>query len=241
MNENDFNLIIDSSNIPEVAKFIATSSSNAYITFTNTYNINNSGIIGYENDEMYLGIKNDNIITKLLSLDSSNIISHRDLIPKNNNLNLGNSQFSYSNIYCSNIYANNIILNNNLSVNLRFSTLYQLNNVIYSIEFIGNNNYFTVPYSGIYSINFSLYSNNNNNSTIWINKSNNFIDYNNRYATQDCTGNNNTISITMLLNKNETIYFCINKNTSSGTSVTINPDANGITTANIILINKSNN
>lgn len=241
---DDLNLIIDSSNISEVATFTASYSDNAYISITPYYNANNSGIIGVNSNQIYLGLKNNGGFKKLLEINNNNLISYNDIIPSNNNLNLGDYNNYYNNICSSNIYANSITLNNILNINLKLNQSISLtNNDYYYINFqpeiatntwkIDNysNYYFEVPINGLYAINYFLST--DNNTTFWINKSDFIRNNNNHYGTQNCINNNST-SIILLLNKNEKIYFCISINNSNLTNINTN------TKASIILLYSTN-
>lgn len=248
----DLNLIIDSSNISEVAKFTASYSDNAYISIAPYYNANNSGIIGVNSNQIYLGLKNNGGFQKLLEINNNNLISYNDIIPSNNNLNLGDYNNYYSNICSSNIYANNITLNNILNINLKLNQSFSFTRNDYNIGFCVNfqpeittntwkvdnysNYYFEVPINGLYAINYFL-SSDNNNTTIWINKSDFIGDNNNHYASQSCIKNNNT-SIILLLNKNDKIYFYISIDNSISSSTNVN--INTSTKASIILLYSTN-
>lgn len=263
MEIEDYNLIIDSSDISEVAKFTALKKTNAYISIIPNNNPTNCARIGVESNNMYFGLVTNNNFNKLLELNNSNLISHSHLVPSSNVLNLGSSDYSYSNIYCKNIYTNDLILKNIFNIKLEINSqinisekTFNYNNSPKKIPFIPiistssiisqywNNNYFTVPFSGIYSINYSLYSDNNNNniSTMFINKNNTYQNISdNNYGFQTINNNKtiNNTSITLLLNKNDTIYFCIVVNTNNG-NIIINPDSIYKSTASITLINMTN-
>jgi hypothetical protein len=272
MEIEDYNLVIDSSNIPEIAKFIASSSTNAYISIIPNNNPSNCARIGVESNNMYFGIVTNNNSKKILELNNNNLISHNDLIPSYSTLNLGSSLYSYSNIYCNTIYANNVILYDTFNLDLQYTITnnYSDKNSILYIPFTpiqntlltwnNTTNCFTAPYSGLYSINYSVYLNNNtinNNTNIFINKSSaTIITYqnNNRYGCQYInTGLFNnccSTSITILLNKNDTIYFCLtvtpnypqNIQISEYLPIIINPinANNNYTTASIKLLYMTN-
>jgi hypothetical protein len=242
----DLNLIIDSSNISEIATFTASYSDNAYISIAPYYDANNSGIIGVNSNQIYIGLKNNGGFQKLLEINNNNLISYNDIIPSNNNLNLGDYNNYYSNICSSNIYANNITLNNILNINLILNQSFSFTRNDYNVGFCVNfqplmidtynNNYFEVPVNGLYAINYSLYSD-NINTTIWINKSDFIGDNNNHYGSQSCMKNNNT-SVILLLNKNEKIYFCISIDNSIPSSTNVSVNTN--TKASIILLYSTN-
>lgn len=267
MEIEDYNLVIDSSNIPEVAKFIASTSTNAYISIIPNNDPSNCARIGVESNNMYFGLVTNNNFNKLLELNNNNLISHNDLIPSSNILNLGSSLYGYSNIYCNTIYTNDIILSNTFNLDLKYiaKNTYSDKNNILNIPFISiqntsswNTDHFIAPYSGIYSINYSLYLNNNsiyNNTNIFINKSSiTLITYqnNNRYGCQSINTDSlyycSSTSITILLKKNDSIYFCLNviPNYPSGIlssqflPIIINPNPNNYTTASINLLYMTN-
>lgn len=220
MNE-DIALIIDGSNISEVAKFISSDTNDVYISLNPNNDITNGGIIGATSNSIYLGLKTNNSINKIINIDDNNISINKDIISKN---------ITTSNIYCSNIYTNNLnisgwnditneyngiivqnqyILNLSLITDQTVSTSNQKINFksnINDINYNDNNNYFTPPANGLYSINLYIKSD-NTNVVYWINKSNDITNlYNNAFGIQT---NNSISSIILNLSKSDTIYFFI--------------------------------
>jgi len=221
-------LTIDGSNISEVAKFTSSDINDCYISLNPNNDIRNGGIIGATSNSVYIGKKVNNEIIKIINVENGNIECNGNIICNNtstfniintsnintnilklegwNNLLNSYNGIKYINPYILNlkIENNQIINGSNIIVNLKsISEVYNYNN---------NTNIFTTPINGIYGINLIL-NTNNNNAIYWINKSLNITDiYNNRIGVQT---NNNAISITTQLNKNEMIAFYISTETET--------------------------
>lgn len=228
--EEDIGLIIDGSNISEVARFIATSTNDVYISLNPNNNFSNGGILGATSNSLYFGMKQNNNINKIINIENNNTTINKDIKVDN---------ITTSNIYCSNINAktltltgwnnitneyNGIKIQNQYILNLSLILDQQITTLNQRILFVSNtndvnfnniNNFFTVPYDGLYSI--SLYINTDNTNVIyWINKTNDLTNYyNNAYGIQK---NNSISSIVLNLLKSETIYFYAS--TTTNTTIT---------------------